>query len=197
MTLRRFVSGILILIWLIAISGCGRSPDTIFYTLTALAPEPASSSGASLSVSVGPVTLPDLVDRPQLVIRVAKNRVELLDAHRWAEPLRSEIPRLMAQNLSRLLHSTRVFVYDQNTALDAQYRVLIDIQRFESQPDKGVTIEALWSIRREPGDKVMHTSHSLVHQPVENTGYDAVAAAYSRALAIVCGDIAKILRNQG
>ena len=39
------------------------------------------------SVWVAPVTLPEAVDRPQLVVRVTPNRVAILDGHRWAEPL--------------------------------------------------------------------------------------------------------------
>lgn len=196
MTISRLMLGMAALVVLVAASGCGRSPDASFYTLSALAPESAPSSSNSLSISVGPVTLPDLVDRPQMVIRVADNRVELLENHLWAEPLKSEIPRLIAENLSRLLRPANVSVYGQNTVQDAQYHVLMDIRRFDSIPGAGVTIEALWSVRRDADKSVLKTGHSLVHQPVEKAGYGAVAAAYSRALAVICDDIAKVLRGR-
>jgi hypothetical protein len=189
------MSKLVLLFLLVAAAGCGRSPDTTLYTLTALAPESAHSTDASLTVSVGPVSVPDLVDRPELVLRVSANRVKLLETHLWAEPLRSEIPRLMVENLTRLLRPARVFVYGQNAVPEAQYQVFMDIQRFEFKPGKGVNIEAFWSIRRQSNKKVLQTGHSLVHQPVEKAGYDAVVAAYSQALEQICSDIATALRN--
>lgn len=192
----RFVLSMAALLLLAFTSGCGSSPNATFYTLTALAPESSSTSSASLTISVGPVTLPALDDRPQLVIRTADNKVDLLEFHRWAAPLTSELPRMIAQNLSRLLRPARVFVYDQSPFKKAQYRVLMDIQRFEAVPGAGVTIEALWSIRRNADGSVVKAGHSLVHQPVEKPGYSAVVAAYSRALASICGNIAKTFRKQ-
>ncbi len=196
MTISRLMLGMVSLVVIVASFGCGRSPDASFYTLSALAPQSASFTANTLSISVGPVALPDLVDRPQLVMRIGDNRVELLENHLWAEPLKSEIPRLMAENLSRLLRPANVSVYGQYTVQNAQYHVLMDIRRFDSMPGVGVTIEALWSIRRDNDKTVFKTGRSLVSQPVEKAGYDAVAAAYSRALMVICGDIAKALRGR-
>ena len=103
-----------------------------FYTLSAMSPEAASPAASLRAVAVGPVTLPELVDRPQLVIRVAADRVDIVETERWAEPLKSEIPRLLAENLARLLRPARVSTIDQSESRDAEYRVLVDIQRFES-----------------------------------------------------------------
>ncbi len=196
MTVVRIVAGMLTLAWLAAVSGCGRSPAVKFYTLAAMAPEAGSPVAASRSVAVGPVTLPDLVDRPQLVIRVDANRVDILETHRWAEPLKDEIPRLLAENLARLLRPARVSTYGQSASHDAEYRVLVDIQRFESVPGDGVTIEALWSVTRAAAGAVPRKGHSLVHEPAAGTGYEALVSAHGRALAAVSRDIAQALREE-
>ncbi len=193
---RRLVAGILSLFWLAIASGCGRSPSTTFYTLTAQAPEAVSPAAVPHAVAVGPVTLPDLIDRPQLVIRVAANRVDILEEHRWAEPLKSQISRLLAEDLARLMRPARVSVFDQNISQDPEYRVLVDIQRFESVPGEGVTIEALWSVHRKSGNAVTRRGHSLIRQKTEGSSYDALVAAYSRALAEVSNDIAGALRAE-
>ncbi|MDA8415356.1 MAG: PqiC family protein [Desulfobacteraceae bacterium] len=180
----------------IATAGCSRSPRVTFYTL-----EPGTVSGTTVTawsapaVAVGPVTLPELVDRPQLVVRVAANRVEILETQRWAEPLKSEIPRILAENLRRLLGSTRVSTYLQNTAVDADYRVLVDIQRFESSPGESVTVEAAWSLRRAAGGG-RKTGHSLVREPVDAIGYDPLVAAYGRAFLAVSRDLAEAIRAE-
>lgn len=197
---------------LLAASGCSRSPRVTFYTLEpgvqSQAPVPGQAvpqppgplaqpqAQGAPSVLVGPVTLPELVDRPQLVMRSAQNRVQILESHRWAEPLKSEIPRLVAQNLGRLLGSDRVSSYRQQTGAGAEYRVLLDIVRLESDPGDSVTLETAWSVRRTPGGAA-RAGRLVVREKVQGQGYHAVVAALSRALAGVSADIAKALQAEG
>ena len=178
-------------------AGCGVSPRVVFYTL---APAERVESGVTgkgaPSVVVGPVTLPETVDRPQLVVRSSANRVEILESHRWAEPLKSEIPLLVARDLGRLLGSDRVSSYRQYAGEEAQYRVLLDITRFESGPGDTVGVEAVWTLRRAAGG-VAKTGRTRVSEKVEGAGYDALVAAYGRALVTVSRDIAGAIQAEG
>jgi hypothetical protein len=197
MMIRFLISSVVALFLLAAASGCARSPKVNFYTLSAMVPEAASPATPLRAVAVGPVTLPELVDRPQLVIRVAADRVEIVETERWAEPLKSEIPRLLAENLSRLLRPARVSTTFQSESRDAEYRVLVDIQRFESIPGEGVEIDALWSVRRSAAGAVPGRGRSQVRERATGHGYDAIVAAHGRALAAISSDIAKALRSEG
>jgi hypothetical protein len=197
MTIQLTVASMTIVFWLAAASGCSRSPGVTFYTLNAIAPEASAPTTTPHAVAVGPVTLPELIDRPQLVMRVSANRVDILETHRWAESLKSEIPRLLAENLARLLRPARVSAYRQSASRDAEFRVLVDIQRFETIPGEGVTIEALWSVRRIAGGTIPRKGRSLVREPAGGTDYDALIAAHGRALAAISGDIAQALREVG
>ena len=197
MMTRRVIAGFMTSCFLVVVSGCGRSPAVTFYTLAAIAPEAASPAALPRTVAVGPVTLPELVDRPQLVIRVSANRVDILETHRWAEPLKSEIPRMIAENLARLLRPSRVSSSYESASRDAEYSVLVDIRRFESDPGEGVTIEALWSVRRSAVGAAPRKGRSLVSEPVKGKGFDALVAAHSRALAAISGDIARALSSVG
>ena len=123
------------------------------------------------------------------------NRLVIDPYRRWAEPLKSEIPRLIAENLGRLLGSSRVSSYLQHAGADADYRVLVDIQRFESSPGESVTIEAVWSLRRAAGG-APKTGRSLVREPVGAEGYDPLVAAYGRALLAVSRDLARAIRTE-
>ena len=113
----------------------------------------------------------------------------MLESHRWAEPLKSEIPRVMAQELGRVLGSGRVATYRENAGTDAEYRVLVDITRLELFPGDAVVVDANWSVRRRGGPR--RSGHSLFREKVGGGGYDAMAAATGRALAGVSGDIAR------
>lgn len=191
--MRSFGIGMLAVCLTAVFAGCSRSPRVTFYTLEPGARIEAAAASAVPAVAVGPVTLPEVVDRPQLVVRVAANRVEILETHRWAEPLKSEIPRLVAENLGRMLGSSRVSTYAQHSGADADYRVLLDIQRFEASLGQAVTIEAVWTLRHGAGG-APKTGRSLVREPVGGPGYDSLVAAYGRALLAVSGDLAQAIR---
>jgi uncharacterized lipoprotein YmbA len=176
-------------------AGCGSSPAVRYYTLDAAeAPAAAAAPGkAELTVTVGPVSVPDAVDRPQIVLRVGANRVERSEFDRWGEALKLAIPRVVAASLGRELASAQVFVYSPS-APPADFRVLIDVERFESEPAKAVTVEASWSILpRAMG--APKAGRSVAREPVGAAGYDALVSAHSRALVAVSRDIAETIRS--
>lgn len=195
--MRSFAVGVLAVTLAVAMVGCSRSPQVTFYTLGSGLPVDVAKAGPI--VVVGPVTLPELVDRPQLVLRVGAHRVDILESHRWGESLRSEISRLIAENLGGLLGSDRVSSYLRQSGADAEYRVVVDIKRFEAAPGEAVTIDADWSLRRVSGG-VAITGHSHRREPVATPegaeGYDSLVAAYGRALLTLSGDIAKAIRAE-
>jgi uncharacterized lipoprotein YmbA len=159
-----------------------------FFTLASEAPPPAAAAASpSYSVIVGPVTVPELVDRPHFVLRSAPNRVDITEQARWAAPLKSEIPRVVADQLSGLLEGARTATSAQRATVIPDYRVLIDIQRFESSLQEGATVQALWTVR--PTDGAAFTGRSLATEAA-GSGYDDLVAAHSRALGAISRDIA-------
>jgi uncharacterized protein len=181
------------------LAGCAGSPRVSYYTLAAAPSVAAPAAGAPASgkgepsVVVGPVSIPDVVDRPQLVVRVAQNRVEVLESQRWAEPLKGGIARVLAQDLGQLLGSSRVYSYQELTGATAESRVLVDLVRFDSVPGDSVTIEADWSIRKT-GATAIH-GHSVIREQATGAGYDPLVAAYSRALMALSAELAKAIQS--
>jgi uncharacterized protein len=178
---------------LLALAACGSPPKERYYTLSAAAGAPPAAGASAISVAVGPVTLPEVIDQPQLVVQVAANQVTMFEFQRWASPLKSEIARTFAANLAQELGTTRVWAYAQTTLANPDYQVLVDIQRFDSVLGEAVTIDALWSIRRAAG-AAPRTGRSSVRETVSGAGFDALVAAHSRALARVSQDIAGAIR---
>lgn len=188
----RVVATLLVALSLAACGITGTSPEPRFYTLTSEAPPPSAASSTTYLVIVGPVTVPEVVDRPQIVTRTAENRVELAEQSRWAAPLRSEIPRIIADNLARLLEGARTATTEQRAAGTPDYRVLIDIQRFESSSEDA-TIQASWSVRTKDVATTL-SGRSLVTEPA-GAGHEALVAAHSRALAKLAAEIAAAVRS--
>lgn len=170
----------------------GTSPEPRFFTLASEPPPPAAASASAYLVVVGPVTIPELVDRPQIVTRADANRIEIAEQARWGAPLKSEIPRVLADSLARLLPGARTATMDQRGAGAPDYRVLIDVQRFDSSAE-GAAIQASWAVRPKEGAPVI-TGRSIVTEPA-GAGYEALVAAHSRALARLGGEIAAAING--
>ena len=104
-----------------------------------------------MNVVLGPVTLPDSVDRQQIVTRSGDNRLDISDLHRWAQPLSGAIAAVLADDLYHALGKTTLIgIQGQETAAsDPDYRIAIDIRRFEAVLGHSASVEAAWIIRRE------------------------------------------------
>jgi uncharacterized protein len=176
----------------LGLAGCGPSATARFYTLNST----ATAQGApatSYAVSVGPVSVPGYVDRPQFVVQAAPNRVALDEFNRWAAPLDEGIARVVAGDLTVLLGTTQVITFPLPPGFTPAYQVTIDVQRFESTPGKGVVVDTIWVVRRSAGGEP-RMGRTVASDTVEGEGFDALAAAHSRALAKVSGDIATAIR---
>ncbi|MDD2501987.1 MAG: ABC-type transport auxiliary lipoprotein family protein, partial [Geobacter sp.] len=64
----------------LALAGCGRSPQTSFYTLTPLVVDAAIPRSTGPSIAIASVTLPELIDRPQLVVPDGGTRIAILES---------------------------------------------------------------------------------------------------------------------
>ena len=175
------------------IAGCGTSPPSRFFTLAA---EPAialtTADAKTASIVVGPVSVPEIVDRPQLVLRTSPTTVEIAELARWAAPLKSEIPRVIASQLASLLPGVRITTSSQRTPEIPDYRVVVDVQRFESTLAGSAVIEAAWTVRPREGKGI--SGRSVATEPA-GAGYDALVAAHSRALRVITRDIAAAISS--
>jgi len=168
------------------VTGCSSDPAH-FYTLSATATP--SSTQSKLSVAVGSVSVPAAVDRPQIVVSTSANTVTVDDFNRWASPLQDNIARVVAENLVAILGTPRVTLFPQTVTPDVDYRVQIEVRSFESAPGKSATINAVWTVRRTKDGKT-ETGRTSAQERLSDNGFDALAAAHSRALAQMSRDIA-------
>lgn len=158
-----------------------------FYTLSQEAPGENTRPATQLTVVVGSVTVPELVDRPQIVVSTGANQVHIDEFARWAEPLKTQIPRVVAGDLAQILNSARVSASPM--AGDATvWRVRLDVQRFEAALGEAVTVDVVWSVS-VTGKSSPISGRTTVREPCAGTDYDALVAAWSKALAIVSGEI--------
>lgn len=175
------------------LSGCTTTPRVSFYTLNAPPfPDACGDDAACPVILLGPLTLPEMVDRPQLVVRTGDNRVGVVDASRWAQPLKSELARALAANLAHDLATQRVYRAGQSISVEPDFRVNVDVLRFESRLGKEAVIEVLWAIRHKGK---MFTGHSIAHEKVLGESHDLLVAAHGQALKHISHEIAEVIRR--
>jgi uncharacterized lipoprotein YmbA len=174
------------------LTACGTSPQLHWYALEAAA-SPGNARAAGVSVYIGAVTVPEAVDRPQLVLRKTGGEIAVLDAHRWVEPLKVAIGRVVAAQLGDALGSARVGAFPGTALADATYRVQLDVQRFDSVPGGAATIEAIWSVRRAAGGAA-RTGRSSGSAPAAGDT-QALPRAHVVALEAVSRDLASAIRE--
>lgn len=129
------------------VSACSvRSPAVDYWTLAALAPASAALDPAAPAVAIAPVALPRYLDRPEVLVRLDPLRVEPAGQHRWADPLDDAFGRTLAENLGRSLGSARVSAYPLQPPYGVDYRVQVDVQRFDGRPGETVALTARYVI---------------------------------------------------
>jgi uncharacterized lipoprotein YmbA len=173
-------------------TGCSTAPSR-FYSLSST----ATADGAPVTaarVAVGPVAIPASVDQPEFVVQVAANRVQVDEFNRWVSPLSDGIARAVAGDLVVLLGTPDVASAELANFMP-DYRVTIDVQRFESVQAQAATLVAVWTVRKTAGGEI-RSGRTVAHEPVQGQGYEALAAAHSQALEKMSADIAAAIRAE-
>jgi uncharacterized lipoprotein YmbA len=187
MHMRRALAAALLLV----VAGCSQSPPTEFYTLSGMQLPPGGSSAPRTVVGVGPVTLPDYLDRPQIVTRASGNRVVLASFHSWVEPVDGMFTRVLVGNLSSLLASDNVVTVPQRRPMPLDYQVEVDVTRFDADLSGRAVLDARWRVFGKGGDQLVGEGRSTIVEPVAEPGsYEAIVAAMSKALARMSSSIA-------
>jgi uncharacterized lipoprotein YmbA len=188
-----------ILLTALLFAGClGRSPTTEYYSLRALSADagdaaPAPADGVALGL--GPAELPRYLDRPQIARRSGESGIVYDDFRRWAGRLDAELLRVLAANLSVLLPTDRVAVYPGDAPFPLEYRVLLDVERFEAGPDDVVTLRARWVILSAGDGETLAVGRTDVGQPARSESVQDLVAAHSAAADTLSRAIAARLRE--
>jgi uncharacterized protein len=176
----------------VTLLGCSTSKPARFYSLSATASPGAGAT--NVAVLVGPVTIPASVDRPQFVVQVAENRVEVDEFNRWDSPLSDSAARVITADLSTQLGTPNVAIAPL-VNFKPTYAVAIDIQRFDSIQGQAVVIDAVWTVRETTSGNT-RSGRTLARETLKGQDFVSITAAHSRALAIVSSDIASAIRSQ-
>jgi hypothetical protein len=196
-TVRRIHTIASALAFSLVLIGCGRTSSPVEYYTLAPMPRSAAAVAAQpqFTIAVRPVTLPDLLDRPQIIVRTGETTVSVSDFQRWAGTLRKDFSRVLVENLNILLQDVPAAAATDDIALDPDVIVAVHVNRFDGRPEGGLVLSALWSIKPQKGKPEMVVRKSLIEERSEAPGYEGLVAAHSRAVAALSREIAAEIRR--
>lgn len=183
------------------LAGCGgRSPAPNLYILSSIPEDHAhvdkTGPTAPLLIGVGPVTVADYLNQPNLVTRSGDNELSRSPFEQWGGSLRRNVTAVLAENLGQLMSTEEVHLYPWQRFITIDYRVSVDIIRLDGIPGKEATLVARWNIVDERNSALVMTRRSTIVEPIETPGYAALVAAQSRTLAKLSRDIADSLKAE-
>jgi uncharacterized protein len=176
--------------------GCFGSKPTRFYMLSTVAPAAATtleSAGASRVIALGPVSIPDYVDRPQIVLRESANQVQLAGFDNWAGSLSDMVNRVLLEDLSALMPGDHVVAFPQGGAAVFDYRVAVQISRFDVSTAGEAVVAASWRVWDRAGTKTRLTASTTTRAEAPGATYQDRVAALSQAVADLAAEIVRSL----
>lgn len=178
--------------------GCGSTPASKYYLLNAQAQQ--IPSGTSPSVGVGPIEIPEYLNRHAMVYKRDGNRLHIASFERWAEPLDSSILRVVRMNLASILNTQDVQAYPWQKSSRPEYGVAVTILNLDANNERAELVVE-WHLRRPQSQETqMRRIDKLQYDlPTGTVNAAEVAAAYSELLyqlsSKIAAEIAEDIKN--
>jgi uncharacterized lipoprotein YmbA len=169
------------LLSLLLLSACaGTSPPTHFYLLEASTTAPTGQAVPGLSIGLGPVALPDTLDRPQIVTRSGGYAVDLGEFHRWAGNLKANMSRVIATRLMQRLGTERVYLHPWPSYRVLDHEISVDVLQFDGELGGSAVLSGSWTLLDGEGRRQLYLGAFDLREPTATGDHRAMVAAMSR-----------------
>ena len=182
----------------LVLAGCAGTPPTRFYTLTPMTQQQAgkpAGEAKKVAVNISPVEIPDSLNRMQIVTREGGNELKLADLDRWAGSIAENIAVVLGENLAQLLGSEQVIAFPRVQSSMPDFTVAVRVLQFDCIPGDQARLKAQWTVLSGAERKVSITRISSISEKLGDKQYATMAAAFSRTLEQLSGEIAKEIQS--
>jgi uncharacterized lipoprotein YmbA len=171
----------------LALASClGTSRPSRFYTLAPL--QIRNGQGGTppdATLAIGPVEIPESIDRPQIVTRTGANELVVAEFDRWGGSLDTEISGALVATVRDRLASQQIAVAPWRSAIlsgvGPSYRAAVSLSRFDGIPGQSVVLQGRWELIGQSGES-LGVREATVTEKVDGAGYDALVAAMQKVL---------------
>ena len=179
--------------------GCASSPPPRFYLLSSLdtiSPETKpSAEERCFSIGIGPIRIPDYLDQPRIVTRETPNEIARAEFDRWGEPMKDNLTRVLAKNLSILLCTKTIAFFPWKGGVPIDYRIEMEVLRLDGSLGGNVTLEAWWMVLSGDGKKMILNKKSSFTEAAAGKDYSSLVSAQSRTVGLLSSEIAQAIKT--
>ncbi len=142
----------------ILLTGCfsGRSPDSKFFLLESSQTKEVVSLNKT-SILVEPITIPDLIYKPQIVLKEKDSpEIVISEFNRWGEPLPDILRQTLVDDLQTYLPNAYIKpeLYTTNTS-GYNYRLNVEVNHFIGVFDGMAVLDVWWTLKNKNGKTIL------------------------------------------
>jgi uncharacterized protein len=180
-----------VLILTLFLASCGTSPEPRFYGLNEI---DGQQSQQNISVKIQRPSLPQYLDRPDIVRSENTYQYKINEMHRWAEPLDQMFERVLTQDLQQRLPVGKILSESDTGTVDQRYVVETNITQFNAIDAGHVSLKLQFSII--DSSKAQNFKPQYMEMVLPFDGDDqGLAATLSKLIGLYADRIVNALGN--
>jgi len=170
------------------------SPNPRFYMLSAIN-QPEVSKKINITpgviIGVGPVKLPEYLNRPQMVTKDSHGILKFDEFDRWGESLDLGIARLIREDLTVMLPGAKLTLYPWNPSMAVKYQVNAEVVQLDSELDGDMVFVVQWVIIDAQNSKTVMIKRSEFRIPIMPQNYSGLVKTLNQACASLSSQITR------
>ena len=176
------------------LAACGSSPPSKFYRLTA--GTGSIENTQQLSLGVGPIEVPEFLNRSALVYTRGENRLLISSTELWAEPLAEGVQRIIGLNLAQLLDTENLSYFPWDSRHLPEYGVRVSVLDLDANEQQAM-LTAEWIVFYPTSGDIVSKRISQHKHPLPAGTFTAseLPPAYSNLLYQLSETIAAEIRK--
>jgi uncharacterized lipoprotein YmbA len=181
------------------LSGCislsiPTSPTPRYYALDVLSKDSKKIDISSdVIIGIGPVKVPENLDRPQIVTIRNDKTLKIAQFDRWGEYLDIGVAHVVRDNLTEILPTAKITLYPWAPTLAVKYQVSIEIVQMDSDLGQDLFFVTQWIVKDGKNGKTIVVKSSEFREPIMPQSYAGLAKTLSKACASLSREIAQTL----
>ena len=198
----KYCLGLAALCFAVSFTGCisiPTSPTPRYYALTpmnenkAVVADSMSARLNAMIIGIGPVKIPEYLNRPQIVTMNNEKMLQFAQFDRWGESLDIGLARLIREDIALILPSAKLTLYPWNPLMAVKYQVIVEIIQLNSQLDQNMFFDVQWTVLDLQNLKTVMIKKSTFRTAIVGHNYAGLVRTLSTACASLSNEIAKSL----
>ncbi|MFN2427074.1 MAG: membrane integrity-associated transporter subunit PqiC [Candidatus Binatia bacterium] len=145
--------------------------DSRYFALSSMNASPSAAPARArpdIHFGLGPVKVPGYLDTQALVRSNPGGSIEYVSDAFWAEPLGEGFSRALLYRTSTRIGTTNATAYPWYSTTGVDWKIPVDVLRFEATADGRAILVARWSVERVSNGEVVAGTESVFEETAGN-----------------------------